>query len=280
MTTDFEFYGGAYTPQVVLEMVRKKEIDARDHLLLCTIFCLAAETGECYASNKYLAETVGDSISTLKERVKRLKEVGLLKQVHFDGRTRYLRPTYLFTEKEREMELNRQPKFRLSDSRKSGCIIKKKNNNSLPLCEMAEREQIPKKKSGLSKEKKWGQMNKTERAPFLNLAEQLKDAIGKSRTVSSLSNTSNWAEYLFRLHDTDEIPIQQIENIMDWYCGQWERGDLIRDNANYLPVATSGEGFRKKFTAIETAKLRMEKKGNAYPYRGIKETEYKKRKRS
>ena len=65
-------------------------LTALDKMILAEITSL--DTGEgCYASNKYLAEFCGTKENTISISISKLKEIGYLKQISFDGRQRVLK---------------------------------------------------------------------------------------------------------------------------------------------------------------------------------------------
>ena len=67
-----------------------ERLTALDKMILAEITSL--DTGEgCYASNKYLAEFCGSKENTISISISKLKEIGYLKQISFDGRQRVLK---------------------------------------------------------------------------------------------------------------------------------------------------------------------------------------------
>ena len=83
-------FRGVWIPAEVLERYASGEINAADMLLLMIIDSLVAPDRGCYASNKYLAERTGRHEINTSKAIARLKKIGLLREVGFNGRRRVL----------------------------------------------------------------------------------------------------------------------------------------------------------------------------------------------
>ena len=70
-----------------------KRLNWTDKILLIEIESLDNERG-CFASNDYFAEFLGVSKTTISISVSKLKELGFVEQVSFDGRTRILKADF------------------------------------------------------------------------------------------------------------------------------------------------------------------------------------------
>ncbi len=68
------------------------DIDVRDLALALTIEGLAKKTGSCFASQRYLAETIGVSTRTMQRQIVRLRKAGLI-----EGSAKKLAPTSEFS---------------------------------------------------------------------------------------------------------------------------------------------------------------------------------------
>lgn len=97
----------------------------------------------------------------------------------------------------------------------------------------------------------------TQHPRWRKYATQLGDAIASVRKVNVTSKITGWAESFRKLHQVDGVPVLKIRKILKWYCRQIREGDLIKDNASFIPVAYSGATFREKFLRIEDAMKRM-----------------------
>ncbi len=62
------------------------------------------EKGSCFASNAFFAELLGLKQDTVSRLISELKKKGLIRQTGFDGRKRYLLPTYSSDLKPKETE--------------------------------------------------------------------------------------------------------------------------------------------------------------------------------
>lgn len=95
-----------------------------------------------------------------------------------------------------------------------------------------------------------------------SLGSMLKDSINNHvRSISSTSTPYKWGEHFRRLHTTDKVAPDRIEEVLQWYCNTLKvEGDIIGNgNPNYIPVAMSGAAFRKKFEQLEAAMQRTRK---------------------
>lgn len=77
-------YTGVWIPRDVME---DASLSALDKILFAEIACFM----ECYASNKWLANRIGRSASTVSKGIARLIELGYIEQCGFDGRFRRVR---------------------------------------------------------------------------------------------------------------------------------------------------------------------------------------------
>lgn len=83
-TRDFK---GVWIPK---EIYLNKELNWTDKMLLVEIDSLDTEE-HCFASNEYFAEFLGVSIRAVSASVAKLKELGYIEQIYFDGRKRGLK---------------------------------------------------------------------------------------------------------------------------------------------------------------------------------------------
>ena len=80
-------FKGVWFPK---EIWLNKELDMIEKALLIEIDSLDNEE-HCFASNDYFAEFLGVSASKVTRSIKKLKDLGYIEEVGFDGRTRKLR---------------------------------------------------------------------------------------------------------------------------------------------------------------------------------------------
>ena len=67
-----------------------ERLTALDKIILAEINSLDTDEG-CFASNKYIAEFCGTKENTVSLSISKLKELGYIEQVKFDGRQRVLK---------------------------------------------------------------------------------------------------------------------------------------------------------------------------------------------
>jgi len=90
MSEPKEKFRGWFIPAEVVELFQSGKISARETLLLATIDSLVSKDKGCFASNEYLAKKLRIEPDTISRAVTKLKRLGLVRQVGFDGRRRIL----------------------------------------------------------------------------------------------------------------------------------------------------------------------------------------------
>jgi len=75
------------------EIYLNNDLSWTDKILVVEIHSLDNERG-CFASNDYFAEFLGVTKTTISTSVSKLKKLGLIEQVSFDGRTRILKAAF------------------------------------------------------------------------------------------------------------------------------------------------------------------------------------------
>jgi hypothetical protein len=86
-------FKGWFIPANIVRLFEEDRITARELLLLATIDSLVdTELGiPCYASNKWLGEKIHvRDDRTIRGMIGKLKDLGVLAEVEFDGRKRFL----------------------------------------------------------------------------------------------------------------------------------------------------------------------------------------------
>lgn len=89
-------FTGVFIPAAIYEM---EEISWAEKILWCEI-CALAGKDTCYATNEYFAKKYKTTPEKISARISKLKKFGLVKQVNFDGRRRFLKPCYEITKDE------------------------------------------------------------------------------------------------------------------------------------------------------------------------------------
>ena len=85
-------FKGIWIPK---EVWLDERLDAITKILLCEIDSLDSSEDGCYASNEYLANFCGCSVSKVSSSISTLIKLGYLKIKKFDGRTRYIKSCLL-----------------------------------------------------------------------------------------------------------------------------------------------------------------------------------------
>lgn len=80
-------FTGVFIPAHIYEM---EELSWQEKILWCEIQALAGN-GVCYASNEYFAKKFHSSPVRISHIISKLKKIGLVEQVYFDGRVRHLK---------------------------------------------------------------------------------------------------------------------------------------------------------------------------------------------
>lgn len=88
---DFE---RAWIPECLLEGIRHGEYKIIDVITCSVIDALGEKTGVCSASNAYLAKYLGITEDRISRIISKLKRMGLIEVLEFNGRTRILRIRY------------------------------------------------------------------------------------------------------------------------------------------------------------------------------------------
>lgn len=89
-TSEKRQFLGVWIPR---DIYLDKRLNWTDKILLIEIESLDNERG-CFASNDYFADFLGVSKTTISISVSKLKELGFVEQVSFDGRTRILKADF------------------------------------------------------------------------------------------------------------------------------------------------------------------------------------------
>ena len=103
------------------EIYLNKNLSWTDKILVVEIHSLDNERG-CFASNDYFAEFLGVTKTTISTSVSKLKKLGFIEQVSFDGRTRILKAAI--------KNSNNQSLNKLKGSHKENLIHNKTSNKT------------------------------------------------------------------------------------------------------------------------------------------------------
>lgn len=132
-------FKGIWIPK---EIYLSKELNWTDKILLLEIDSLDTEEEHCFASNEYFANFLGINERRVRASISKLKDMGLIEQVYFDGRKRGLKSnlsTKLSTDNTKKTSDRTQtagPRGRKQPVREDVCfthnnIINNINNNNI-----------------------------------------------------------------------------------------------------------------------------------------------------
>lgn len=96
---DVDKFAGVWIPVNIFRRFWDGKISTREMVLLATIDSLIGMRG-CFASNAYLAKRCRVKEPEISRMISRLKKMGLIRQIGFDGRTRTLETKWHRAEQE------------------------------------------------------------------------------------------------------------------------------------------------------------------------------------
>lgn len=235
-------FRGVWIPADVMAKAAAGEINAGDMLLLAIIDSLVAPDKGCYASNTYLANRTGRSERRVRVSISKLKDMGLLKQVGFDGKRRYLETAWSRVEVGRSTGQDR-PETAGQSGRKRPGSYNSINNKAIS---------EPAASEGAGG---FGLVEPSGIPPTdfdVGIATELLDAarrhLGPAHKYVRRAKLSSWADHVRLLRTTDKVDERRISRVMDWY-----RKAI---GGEFVPQVFSGEAFRQKFDRLEAAAKR------------------------
>ena len=104
-------FTGVFIPR---EVYLDDRLNWNERILLCEIDALDAN-GSCFASNAYFAKFLGIAEANVSRAISRLKELGYVEQVSFDGRKRVLKSN-MQTCRKRQVSLDENVKSNLTET--------------------------------------------------------------------------------------------------------------------------------------------------------------------
>jgi len=108
------------------EIYLNNDLSWTDKILVIEILSLDNERG-CFASNDYFAEFLGVTKTTISTSISKLKELGFIEQISFDGRTRILKAVY----KKIDNPHTRKLKGRIQENLKHNNTVNKTTNKTI-----------------------------------------------------------------------------------------------------------------------------------------------------
>ena len=211
---------GIWIPVEIWQMFLEKDIGSTELHLLATIDSLVTPEKGCFASNKYLGDLLNVRPDYIARLISKLKAKGLLNQIKFDGRRRYLETVW---------------------SRVEG--LDRNTKADLDRCP------TPLSPTGKDKQKDhsggFGFEGEAKHEPFDKLcAIELKSTTKRSKT--KLPKT--WADHFRLLRTKDKKTKAEIEEALNWYCENYQD--------KWTPKCYTPKIFREKFERVVAAMKR------------------------
>jgi len=253
-----QFRGVWMSPEVI-EMVENGEISCKEAILLMVIDSLIKHKGKaCFASNDYLGSRIHSKKRQVMDMIQHLKKLEILEQTRFDGRRRFLATIWSasrIADTRKKVRQTRGKRY-VRHAEKGTSLLSSKEVSSKEVKESISASKNP-DADGVNVSK--GKKGWNSHPRWIEYATLLKGAIGSVRKVNKTSDTWRWAEALSKLQSVDSYSPRRIRTVLKWYCHQLQKGDLIKDNSSFIPIAYSGANFREKFLRIEDAIKRLSK---------------------
>jgi len=238
-------------PRKVVESLFRKEINLTELQIFAVVQCFSKTAQGCFITNEAFAKICGVVEHTISIAVSHLREIGLLEQVGFDGRKRYLRATgweLKNTEKSRQTstEISSQT-LRLAsrqDLSPASRLYIYNNNNLIGITKNIPADEP---QEGVSVLSIWQKM-----------AMKFQKAIPIKKT--SPSNPKSEGIFLKSFCHREGIELPRAKKVLKWYCSQFDskKNPYSRKYLPlYVPQAISMRTFCQKFIDIECAMLRM-----------------------
>jgi hypothetical protein len=238
---EFQF-AGIWLPRHVMEMVAARRLNPTDIILYAMIAALQGKRG-CWATNEYLAGTCEVHLRKVQESLAKMKELGLVQQVHFDGRRRYLKvvaeggdivPARAEVPTDGTAEGTPNGTSGVpTDGTQNSTQLKTIQPEAGAASEVGVRNGF-----GLVEVLPAGKATEED----TRHAATLRDAVRRHLPGRAV-NLANWAEHFRLLREHDKAPTERIAAALAWY------GENI--GGQFTPQIFSGEAFRKKFPQLE-----------------------------
>lgn len=235
---EFQFRG-VWIPAEVMEGVASGSIKAPDVVLLSLIDALVAPDVGCYASNEWLAKRTGVHVRKVQERLAKLKNLGLVRQVGFDGKRRYLETAW---SRAGTPAPTLGPPVEVPKAAPLRC---RKRHGALKAVERNARSgpTAPDHASFGMVATSNGKATEADLAVATRILEIAQGHLGTSHILLKRARPTAWADHIRLLREQDGVAEHRIDRVLGWYA--------THVGEEFVPEAYAGESFRKKFFAIE-----------------------------
>lgn len=223
---------GLWTPMHILDMVRDGKIDHTDALMLGVVVYYE-EHGRygCRVTNDWFAETLNIDVRNVSKRLKWLRGEGYIKSVR-DGRRRTL-----LTEGSAKMHSGEKN----TEKRQKIAFEGRTRPSNIEVAKATMSGNDAGRGFGFEGNIKKTNTTDFDKAVASKLLEAVKTQPPRKTWIGSARPTT-WAKHITTLRTKDGATEEQITTAIEWYA--------TRIGEEFVPVAYSGESFRKKFAAI------------------------------
>lgn len=247
-------FRGCWLPADILQLFEQGAISAKEMVLLAMVDSLVAPDTGCYASNAYLGARLHCGPDQVRRMVSKLRGMGLLVDVGFDGKKRYLETAW--------SRVQTRQKRRVRPGKSAGSPIGNNKANKTPSRTAGA---VAASECRANADPKAQQHHKEERMPLIEtnkapqgnatdddkaMAKLLATAIGNHGGIRVPYKVSAWATSFRLLRDKDGVDFARVDKVLVWYCQNI--------GGTYTPQAMSASAFREKFLRIEAAMHRAQ----------------------
>tara|TARA_R110000744_G_scaffold373326_1_gene485415 strand:+ start:35 stop:952 length:918 start_codon:yes stop_codon:yes gene_type:complete len=216
-----------------------RELNAQEKCLVAEIDSLDCSEKHCYASDDYLMEFIGCSRPTLQRMLKKLKDLGYITVVSFDGRKRSMVSNLKTIFKKENDDVS---KMRQQDSQKrdSTCL-----KNEVHITKEREKDKEQTNPTPTDNEK-----NDQQEKELKELVGSLRDEILKKTSLTNLVRLSF-------IKENKDLSDQSFSDCVHAYL-EYAQANQIDD-----PIATLTSAFKKLWKPKIDRKANAEKKDKA-----------------
>lgn len=255
---------GWFIPIEIIELFEAQEINAAETLLLATIDTLVSKKRGCYASNEYLAKRMCTSKDKICRMIGRLKGLGLLRQISFNGRIRELETVWsrvsipVRPRGKSKSSIGEIPEADTGNSPKPNRVYKSSiQGESVPKVRGDSKAAPPPQRHTPPSPGKGLLMSDWDRKGGCALKRvlirhdsDLVHTTGKRRGV----RTDTLAKSIFRIRTGRSVPKGQIKAMIKWLDENWD-GDFV-------PKMYKADDLHSRWRQFSDAKKRWENDNN------------------
>ena len=249
-------FTGIFIPVEILEM---RELSPLDQILLSWINSLyCKEMGGCFASNEYLADRLNVKPNTIVKSIIKLRQMGLIENVSFNGRRRVIRAKISdAVEKKRDYQTTKKKSQSHAACDLNHMQTVTKITPSSYIDSKEERKDIPGKKP-VSAKAPMSRPANADRRRACFLFDKIKELDPKTKTP----NFDDWESDIEKIVRIDSRTNDDIKKVIEWTFNNsfWRK--------NILSARKLRENFQKLWLAMQEE--------NGTPKKKIEDAEQKK----